>query len=173
MSAPLLGPSELGGAFCLYQRTQVLFPFRRRGRKEWPGPPFPLPSLSRRDLTIKGLRSLLRLRLQARSLGQINTVRRGSKARGRGLPHPFPPSLGEPGSSHWFLNPDRPWEGFRGGLHRRRDGDPGVRLDAERERPRRIRGCGTSFQAPDLAQGSASSKTKFLRGGAKRLDSPC
>lgn len=113
MSAPLLGPSELGGAFCLYQRTQVLFPFRRRGRKEWPGPPFPLPSLSRRDLTIKGLRSLLRLRLQARSLGQINTVRRGSKARGRGLPHPFPPSLGEPGSRNWFLNPDRPWEGFR------------------------------------------------------------
>lgn len=106
MSAPPLGPSELG-ARSVYTKELKSSSHSAAEEGARPGPPSPLPSLSRRDLTIKGLRSLLRLRLQARSLGQINTARRGSKARGRGLPHPFPPSLGKPGSSHWSLRPDR------------------------------------------------------------------
>lgn len=127
-------PERTGGAFCLYQRTQVLFPFRR-GRKGRPGPPFSLPSLSQRDLTIKGLRSLRRLRLQARSLGQINTARRGSKARGRGLHSPLP-AIPERARFQQLVLAPRAALGrlaFRGALLPRPDGDGGVRLCAERE----------------------------------------
>lgn len=71
MSAPPLGLGELGGAFCLYQRTKVFFPFRW-GRKAAAGPSFSGPE--RRGFNYKRLaRGVPSLRLRARSVGQINT----------------------------------------------------------------------------------------------------
>lgn len=145
-------PERTGGAFCLYQRTQVLFPFRR-GRKGRPGPPFSLPSLSQRDLTIKGLRSLRRLRLQARSLGQINTARRGSKAReGEVSTHPPLPAIPERARFQQLVLAPRAALGrlaFRDALLPRPDGDGECACARRGSRARHTRGGGTSFQAPD------------------------
>lgn len=159
MSAPPLGPSELGGAFCLYQRTQVLFPFRRRGRRA-AGASFPPPQPEPTGFNYK--------RPAKPSAppppGALPWADKHREARLQGprerSPSPLPAIPGRAGLQPLALASRSAFgaASIRGGMETR---------ECAWARARRMRGCGTSFQAPDLAQGSSSSKTKFSSRRAK------
>lgn len=159
MSAPPLGLGELGGAFCLYQRTEVFFPFRRGGRA---GPGLLAPEPEPRGFSYKrparppeppSLGAL-------HSLGQINTQARLQGCKGEAATHPFPPSPPPERVGTQPLSPSTPASlenaCFRGALFPRRDGNLG-RAFARRGGGHGARGSRASIsQPPDPLSETAS-----------------
>ena len=168
MSAPPLGPSELGGAFCLYQRTQVLFPFRRRGRRA-AGASFPPPQPEPTGFNYK--------RPAKPSAppppGALPWADKHREARLQGprerSPSPLPAIPGRAGLQP-LIHASRSAFGaasIRGGMETR---------ECAWARSGRGHGACGAAEAPSKHPISRRDrllpKPNFLRGGPKRLDSP-